>query len=252
MKAVRVAASIVALTALVAGCNGGIGDTLRQLARETSSSAAAPDPAASADLVVAKARPSVVKVHGVAESCQKITDGSGFVVAPHKVMTNAHIVAGAETFSVNSESKTYEAQVISYDPQADIAILDVPGLSAKSLKFAEYTAGVGIDALVLGYPGAASFKVSAARIRDVTEINGPDIYHAASVTRQVYVLSGSFPQAGSSGSAVIDLYGQVIGVYFGAETHDPTTGFAITAAQVEPQMAKADATAATDTGTCIY
>ena len=92
---------------------------------------------------------------------------------------------------------------------------------------------------MLGYPGAASFQASPAQIREVTEINGPDIYHATSVTRQVYVLIGSFPEAGSSGSAVVDLYGQVLGVYFGAETNDSTTGFAMTAAQVAPQMAKA-------------
>ena len=168
----------------------------------------------------------------------KITEGSGFVVAPHRVMTNAHVVAGAETFSVDTEVKTYEAQVISYDPQADIAILDVPGLSVGPLKFAEYTAGTGVDAVVLGYPGAASFKASPATIREVTEINGPDIYHATTVMRQVYVLIGSFPDAGSSGSAVVDLNGQVLGVYFGAETNDTTTGFAMTAAQVAPQMAK--------------
>lgn len=252
MNGVRVATSILALTALLAGCDGGMGETLRRLAGEPSTSATAPDPAASSDLVVAKARPSVVKVHGVAESCQKITDGSGFVVAPNKVMTNAHVVAGAETFSVDVESNTYEAQVISYDPQVDIAILDVPGLPAEPLKFAEYTAGLGVDALVLGYPGAASFKVSPARVREVTEINGPDIYHATSVTRQVYVLTGSFPQAGSSGSAVVDLSGQVIGVYFGAETHDSTTGFAITAAQVAPQMRNAVGSQPTGTGTCIY
>lgn len=72
------------------------------------------------------------------------------------------------------------------------------------------------------------------------------------MTRQVYVLIGSFPEAGSSGSAVVDLYGQVIGVHFGAETHDSTTGFAMTAAQVEPQLAKAGATRATDTEDCVY
>jgi hypothetical protein len=44
----------------------------------------------------------------------------------------------------------------------------------------------------------------------------------------------------------------VIGVYFGAETHDSTTGFAMTAAQVVPQLAKAGATQATDTGECVY
>lgn len=67
---------------------------------------------------------------------------------------------------------------------------------------------------MLGYRGASSFKVSPAQVREVTEINGPDIYYTTSVTREVYVLNGSFPQAGSSGSAVVDLYGQVLGVYF--------------------------------------
>ena len=251
MKRIWVAASILALTISVAGCSGGIGDTLRRLAGGSSPSAE-PTPAVSSADVVAKARPSVVKVHGEAESCLKITEGSGFVVAPNKVMTNAHVVAGAETFSVDAERTTYGAQVISYDPQADIAILDVPGLSAEPLKFAEYTAGTGVDALVLGFPGAASFQASPAQVREVTELNGPDIYHATSVTRQVYILIGSFPEAGSSGSAVVDLYGHVLGVYFGAETNDSTTGFAMTAAQVAPQMAKAAGTQATDTGDCVY
>ena len=141
--------------------------------------------------------------------------------------------------------------MISYDPQADIAILDVPDLSARPLKLAEYTAGTGVDALVLGYPGAADSRLPRHDSRGHRD-RGPDIYRATSVTRQVYVLIGSFPEAGSSGSAVVDLYGQVLGVYFGAETHDSTTGFAITAAQVAPQMAKAGATQATDTGDCVY
>ena len=240
---------MVVLTALVAGCGGGFGETLHRFAHEPSTSTAA---TVSSDAVVAKARPSVVKVHGESENCMKVTEGSGFVVAPHKVMTNAHVVAGSETFSVQTETKMLEAQVISYDPQADIAILDVPELSARPLKFAEYTAGTGVDAIVLGYPGAAAFTVSPATIREVTEIEGPDIYRAATVTRQVYVLIGSFPDAGSSGSAVVDLNGQVLGVYFGAETRDSTTGFAITAAQVGPQMARVSATQAADTGECVY
>ena len=250
MRRMRVAAPLLAVAVLVTGCSGGIGETLHRLARGSSTSAA-PTPAASSDEVVAKARPSVVKVHGESESCQKITEGSGFVVAPNKVMTNAHVVAGAETFSVNAEGKTYEAQAVSYDPQADIAILDVPDLFAEPLELARYTAGSGTDALVLGYPGSTTFKASPARIREVTELNGPDIYRATTVTRQVYILTGSFPESGSSGSAVVDLSGQVLGVYFGAETNDSTTGFAIAAAQAAPQLARAGGKAAADTGDCI-
>jgi len=249
MRWARVVASVVALAALLTGC--GIRETLHRLAGHPLTSSQSPSPTASSDEVVAKARPSVVKVHGESQSCEKISDGSGFVVAHNRVMTNAHVVAGAETFSVDDEGKALAAQVISYDPQADIAILDVPGLPAAPLKFADYTVGTGVDAFVLGFPGAASFQASPAQIREVTEINGPDIYHAASVTRQVYVLIGSFPEAGSSGSAVVDLYGQVIGVYFGAQTYDSTTGFAMTAAQVTPQMAHAGATKAASTGDCV-
>ena len=91
---------MVALTALVAGCE--FGDTLHRLAHRIVPS---PTPAVSSDAVVAKARPSVVKVHGESENCMKVTEGSGFVVAPHKVMTNAHVVAGAETFSVETRRK---------------------------------------------------------------------------------------------------------------------------------------------------
>ena len=93
---------MVALTALMAGCGGHPRDPA---AAGTDESTAVQSPSISTDEVVAKARPSVVKVHGEAESCQKITEGSGFVVAPDKVMTNAHVVAGAETFSVDAGAK---------------------------------------------------------------------------------------------------------------------------------------------------
>ena len=171
MKWVTVAAAMVALTALVAGCSGGFRDTLHRLAARIVHSRRVPPrpPTRSSP----RRRPSVVKVHGESESCQKITDGSGFVVAPNKVMTNAHVVAGAETFSVDDEGKTLEAQVISYDPQADIAILDVPGLPAAPLKFAEYTVGTGVDALVLGFPAPLDFRPPRRRSARSPKSTGP-------------------------------------------------------------------------------
>lgn len=249
MRRIYVAVSIFATAALVAGC-GDVGEIMHRFGRG-STSVEAPKPAVSSDEVIANAQSSVVKVRGVADSCQKVLIGSGFVVAPDKVMTNAHVVAGAETFSVDVDGKTYGAQVVSFDPQEDISILDVPGLPARPLPLAEYTAGTGTAALVLGFPGAASFKASPAQVREVVELNGPDIYHANKVTREVYILSGSFPQAGASGSALVDLYGHVLGVYFGAESHDSTTGFAITAAQVTPQLLRGNGIQAADTGACV-
>jgi len=248
MKGLRAAAAAMALTAVVGSCSGSI---LHRYGSTESVAATVPGLAAASDAVVARTRHSVVKVHGESESCFTVLEGSGFVVTPHRVMTNAHVVAGAESFSVDADGKTYAAQVVSYDPHDDIAILDVPDLAAPPLRFADYTAGVGTDALVLGFPGAASFTASPARIRAVTDLNGPDIYHTTSVTRQVYVLAGSFTKSGGSGSAVVDLSGNVLGVYFGAESSSWTTGFAMTADQVAPQMAKARNVEATDTGSCV-
>ena len=72
-------ALVVALTALLTGC--GIRETLHRFAGHPSTSSQAPSPAASSDEVVAKARPSVVRCTASPQSCQKISDGSGFVVA---------------------------------------------------------------------------------------------------------------------------------------------------------------------------
>lgn len=245
VRCARLAVPVWVCVALAGGCSGGFGTP----DSATSTPSVSPE---ESEEIAANARPSVVKVRGESERCFKVTEGSGFVFAPHKVMTNAHVVAGSETFSVDTQAETLEAHVVSYDPQADIAILDVPRLSAEPLKFSEYTAGTGVDAIVVGYPGAASFKASPAKIREVTEIEGPDIYRVKTVTRQVYVLIGSFPDAGASGSAVLDLSGQVLGVYFGAETNDTKTGFAMTSAQVAPQAARAGGTQPTDTGDCVY
>jgi S1-C subfamily serine protease len=89
-----------------------MGEILQQFDRGSSTTMETPDPAISADALVAKAQPSVVKVRGVAERCGKVLEGSGFVVAPNRVMTDAHVVAGAETFSMDAEGKTYDAHVV--------------------------------------------------------------------------------------------------------------------------------------------
>lgn len=200
--------------------------------------------------VVATVRSSVVKISGVANSCQTIHQGSGFVVAPNAVMSVAHALAGADSVSVEVDGNTYDAQVVSYDPSADISILSVPNLMAQPLPFADSPATSGTDALVLGYPGGGDFAAAPARIGEVTELTGPDIYHTTTVTREVYTVNGPVKQ-GDSGGPLIDLNGRVLGVAFGAATDNSDTGFALTAREVAPQMAKVGNTESVATGPCI-
>ena len=210
----------------------------------------APDASLADSLVVAKSRPSVVKIRGVATACQKVLEGTGFVIAPNRVMSNAHVVAGSDSVTVEAEGKTYEATVVSYDPAADISILDVPNLPQQPLVFAQEPAKSGTDAVVLGYPGGGDFVATPARVREIIELNGPDIYKTTTVNREVYTIRGPVRQ-GNSGGPMINRAGQVIGVVFGSAVDDNDTGFVMTTDEVSRQLAKIGNTAKVPTGACV-
>lgn len=228
----------------------GLPDVLEPFGRTPIVNVDAPDAALATDPVVTTSRPSVVKIRGVAPSCQKVLEGSGFVVAPNRVMSNAHVVAGADSVTIEADGKTYDAGVVSYDPNADISILDVPNLPITPLQFAEQPAPKGTDAVVMGYPGGGDFLATPARVREIIELNGPDIYRTTTVTREVYTVRGTVRQ-GNSGGPMINRSGKVLGVVFGAAVDDADTGFVLTAKEVEHQLAKIGNTQRVATGICI-
>jgi S1-C subfamily serine protease len=228
----------------------GLPDVLQPFGRTPIVAVDAPDAALVNDPVVAASRPSVMKIRGVAPTCQKVLEGSGFVVAPNRVMSNAHVVAGSESVTVEVDGQSYDAAVVSYDPQADISILDVPGLPSAPRVFAQSPAPTGTDAIVMGYPGGGDFVATPARVREIIELNGPDIYRTTTVTREVYTIRGSVRQ-GNSGGPMIDREGRVLGVVFGAAVDDADTGFVLTANEVSRQVAKLNNTARVPTGACV-
>lgn len=210
----------------------------------------APDAALSASPVVEATRNSVVKIRGVAPSCQKVLEGSGFVIAPNRVMSNAHVVAGAETVTVEVGGQSYDASVVAYDPNQDISILAAPELPSVPLIFDDSEAEPTTDAIVMGYPGGGDFTATPARVRETIELNGPDIYNSTTVNRTVYTIRGTVRQ-GNSGGPMIDKDGRVLGVVFGAAVDDADTGFVLTAQEVLPQRLEVGNTAPVPTGTCI-
>ncbi|MFM9034385.1 MAG: acid resistance serine protease MarP [Mycobacterium sp.] len=228
----------------------GLPEVLQPLGR-TPAAVDPPDASLADSLVVSKSRPSVVKIRGVATACQKVLEGTGFVIAPNRVMSNAHVVAGSDSVTIEAEDgKKYDATVVSYDPNADISILDVPNLPLAPLQFAEEPAKPGTDAVVLGFPGGGDFAATPARVREIIELNGPDIYKTTTVNREVYTIRGSVRQ-GNSGGPMINRAGQVIGVVFGAAVDDNDTGFVMTTDEVSRQLAKIGNVAKVPTGACV-
>ena len=168
---------------------------------EPITSVPAPDPALVNSAVVATARRSIVKVVGTAPGCGKVLEGSGFVFAKDRVMTNAHVVGGVSepTVQIGGKGRLHDARVVVYDWQRDIAVLDVPGLKAPALHFAGRDERTRDDAIVAGFPENGAFDVRAARVRGRIEADGPDIYHRGTVHRDVYSLYAVVRQGNSGG-----------------------------------------------------
>ena len=126
--------------------------------------------------------------------------------------------------------------MVSYDPERDLAILDVPNLSAAPLSFAADEAQSGSDAILLGYPDDGDVAAIPARVREVIQLDGPDIYRTTTVSREVYTIRGVGAK-GASGGPLIDRDGNVLGISFGVAIDDSDTSFALTANEIEPQLA---------------
>ncbi|GAA2739129.1 MarP family serine protease [Kitasatospora cinereorecta] len=211
----------------------------------------APDPALANSPAVQKAKQSLVKVVGTATACGKTLEGSGFVFAPHRVMTNAHVVGGVDepTVQIAGAGQLYDATVVRYDWQRDIAVLDVPKLNAPPLNFAG-EARTNDSAIVAGFPENGAFNVQPARIRGRIQANGPDIYHRGQVVRDVYSVR-SLVRQGNSGGPLLTPEGQVYGVVFAKSLDSPDTGYVLTSAEVRDDVTQgATATGRVDTEGC--
>jgi S1-C subfamily serine protease len=198
-----------------------------------------PDPALAGSPVATRAKRSIVKVTGTARSCGKVLEGSGFVFADRRVMTNAHVVGGVDepTVQIGGEGRKYDAKVVLYDWRRDIAVLDVPDLKAPALRFTSTDARGGDGAIVAGFPENGSYDVRAARVRGRITANGPDIYHRGTVRRDVYSLYATVRQ-GNSGGPLLTPQGRVYGVVFAKSLDDADTGYALTADEIRQDITR--------------
>ena len=210
-----------------------------------------PSPGITSTAAVRRAAQSVVKVSGTAESCSRRLDGSGFVIAPKHVLTNAHVVAGVDRpqVRVGGTGSRLDARVVVFDPRRDLAILYVPDLSAPVLDLDD-SGSRGDQAVVAGYPGGGPFRLGAARVRDNLNARGADIYHRTQTTREVFSLYADV-EPGNSGGPLLSLKGDVYGVIFAKSLDDPRTGYALTVDEARPVVkAGRNATAEVGTDTC--
>ena len=203
--------------------------------------------AATVNAAVAAAGASTVKVVG--EGCGQLQEGSGFVVAPGLVVTNAHVVAGIPHPTVDDASGTHDTAVVFFDPSFDLAVLRTnvtePALALDSQTVPRQTQGA-----VLGYPGGGPFTYGPAGVMAEFEAQGRDIYGQGLTVRDVYEIEASV-RPGNSGGPLVLPNGVVIGIVFSRSTTNDTIGYALTSPGVLTRVHQAEAATGTvGTGGC--
>jgi len=193
------------------------------------------------------ARSSVVQVSTTSTRCGVASLGSGVVVGPERVATNAHVVAGAGRITVRTESERASrgARLVLLDTATDVAILHVPGLESPAPDWV-VEAERGSDAVVAGYPGGGPLTLGQARVRGQVLVADD----SGTGSREVHVFRG-LVRPGNSGGALLDLQGSVIGLVFANAQDDEQTGFALTYDEVRRAIRSTrTATAEVSSGAC--
>ena len=170
------------------------------------------------------------------EGCGARHEGSGFTVGDDTIVTNAHVVAGSDRIRVRRpDQRVFDAEVVVFDDNRDIAILRAPGVNQRALSIA--SAPRGTEGVVIGYPGGQNTPRPAPTvINDERPTVGYDIYNEDRVRRQVLFLASSLRQ-GDSGGALVDTAGRVIGVAFAIAPDRPGTAYALDDSELRAALA---------------
>jgi len=191
---------------------------------------------------------STLKVVG--QACGRIQEGSGFVVAPSYVVTNAHVVAGVRDPHVQVQNGGSRPAVpVLFDSRLDVAILHVSS-TPPPLPLVDHEVGRGASGAVVGYPGGGDLSGVAAANRRVLHAVGRDIYGNGTVVRNIYELQ-AVVRPGNSGGPFVLVNGQVAGLVFAASTTDRGIGYAITSTEISDDVHQGTrSTAQVATGGC--
>ena len=191
-----------------------------------------PDPRVLSRPGVRAAAPSVVRIVGTA--CGLGIEGSGWVARPGVVVTAAHVVAGEDDTTVSSTDGTFRAQALVFDPQNDIAVLRVAGLSARPLRLVDPRPGTPVA--IVGYPENGPLAAVPGRIGETATVFAEDAYGRRG--RRTVTSIGGAVRHGDSGGPAVDASGAVQVTVFAARLGGPG-GYGVPASIVRRDLASA-------------
>ena len=223
--------------------------------------APAPEALDIADPDLERSAASVARITGTAWRCSTASNGSGFVVAEDRVVTNAHVVAGVEDTVVELPGETARSgEVIYYDAGADLAVIAVD-VDAPPLPVVE-PLPAGTPAAVQGYPYGGPFSTVPAAVVGLGEAALPGLEDGGG---DGVVVSGGLGGGnvleiyrlqtevvpGNSGGPLLTEAGEVAGVVFARDDERADIAYALSSTVLLAALeALGDAQAPVDTGDC--
>jgi tetratricopeptide (TPR) repeat protein len=181
-------------------------------------------PATTQDLLpelVRRIKPSAVAIETFDARGEKRSRGSGFFIDTDRVVTNRHVIEGAFRAEVHSSTGTsYPVKgVLAVDAEGDIAILlvDAPPNLVRPLSLDRTSPQEGESVVVIGNPFGLEGSVTNGIVSAVRDI--PTFGRIIQITASI--------SPGSSGSPVVNMQGQVIGVATLQVTGGQSVNFAI-------------------------
>ena len=179
---------------------------------------------ASQDLLpelVRRIKPSAVAIETFDSRGETLTRGSGFFVESDRIVTNRHVIEGAYRAEVHSSTgAVYPVRgVLAVDAEGDIALLkiDVPANQIRPLPLDKTSPQEGESVVVIGNPLGLEGSVTNGIVSAVRDI--PTFGRIIQITAPI--------SSGSSGSPVVNMQGQVIGIATLQITGGQSVNFAI-------------------------
>ena len=151
-----------------------------------------------------KLSPSIFFVYGVDTDEKRRSQGSGVVVAPQRVVTNCHVIQGANFIYLRKENVIYVAKRVEHaDASRDLCQLEVPNLNAPTVELgAAKDLKVGQKVFALGNPKGWEVSLSDGL---VSALRGPD-------GKEQFIQTTAPISAGSSGGGLFDEEARLVGI----------------------------------------
>jgi S1-C subfamily serine protease len=204
---------------------------------------------AQASAIARGAAASTAKIRS--RACSSLVTGTGALIAPEYLVTNAHVIAGASTIQATIGGASLDAIPVLFDPELDVAVLYVPHLEGRTLRFAISDPLRGVRGAALGYAGGGSLVVLPAAVAGDYPATGRDIYDHGRITRNILELRAGV-EPGDSGGPFILEDGTIGGIVFAESRTDPGVGYALTPTSVAVRVAPAlGRTGAVAVGDCL-